>query len=213
MNDRDGDSTYDEDLFDAVAAVIGYELVAQFGLRRSPRDMPAMLADELLRRFDIRGEALDDVPSPEDWDRWPVIRHVSVDRSNRAHIELSTFPVPPESAHTIEWELPDRGRIGLTLASDGSVQEITLWPASLLLPPDVHADHPEPTTAADDLTAATAVGVHESSSEIAHAITQVLPLPDGGFGARCRCGWFETGPHNEGEIELIARAHAETHRR
>ena len=44
-------------------------------------------------------------------------------------------------------------------------------------------------------------------------LTEPLPLPAGGFGARCTCGWFETGPHQKpDDINLIIKEHAEIHR-
>ena len=203
----------DDDLFDAVTAVIADELCIQLQVRRSPAQIATLVTDELLRIFDVRPK--NGLPDPRLPERWPVIRHVSVDRQNRAHIELATFP-ELDGGHTVELELPDRGRMALTVANDGSVQEVTLWPASVLLPTDARADGPQPTTAADHVTARNDFGNWDfslSPREIAHAITQVLPLPESGFGARCRCGWFENGPHSEDEIDQIVRRHAESHTR
>lgn len=42
--------------------------------------------------------------------------------------------------------------------------------------------------------------------------TEVLPLPAGGYGARCTCGWFENGPHDERTIDQIVDDHADCHR-
>jgi hypothetical protein len=95
------------------------------------------------------------------------------------------------------------------------VQEVALWPASVLLPPDVWDDGPEPTSAADDITAPNDfwADFDRTPVEIAHAITQVLPLPERGFGARCRCGWFDNGPHDQADIDRVVREHAESHTR
>lgn len=44
-------------------------------------------------------------------------------------------------------------------------------------------------------------------------LTEVLPLPQGGFGARCSCGWFETGPVAAPEdIDCLVADHAAIHR-
>jgi hypothetical protein len=135
-----------EDLEDAVAAVIADELCAQLHVRRRPGEIAGLVADELLRAFDIRPRgALADPAVPDDW---PVIRHVNVDRTDQAHVELATLPaVTHPAVHA--FDLPGGGRVSVLVQPDGSVSEILLQPASRLLPQDAREERPRPASAAD----------------------------------------------------------------
>ena len=140
------DADADDAVQDAIAAVVADELLAQMLVRRNLSEIPSMIAYELVRGFDISGELVGGVAAPVD--DWPVVRHVTVDRHDRAHIELASFQWLRDGEQ-VQFDLPSGGSIAVRQAEDGTIQEIVIWPASRLLPADVQADGPQPTSAAD----------------------------------------------------------------
>lgn len=137
----------DDDLLDAIAAVVADELCAQLHVRREPRQIADLVADELLRCFVIT--PIREMPDPSLPDDWPVVRHITVDRADQAHVEVATFPSRPRETEEVTCALPGGGRVSVQVELDGTVSEILLWPASRLLPEDVREEGPRPTSAAD----------------------------------------------------------------
>src|SRR5438270_4850835 len=82
----EGVTDYDDDLVDPIAAVIAEELTQQLHVRRDIRQIPELVAIELLRNFRIeRPSETAELSRPD----WPILAYVRVDNGDQAHLELA----------------------------------------------------------------------------------------------------------------------------
>ncbi len=153
---NDGPSDPEDDEVDRVerfvSEVVAWELALGMGMGRELRDMPSLIADELMRSrgLDIRGTAsLEDSPAEDalPWP-WPVVRRVTHNEvTDTAHVELGNFnhsAMMPSIPHQVlEFRTPDAGRILVRLEDGDRIGRIEIWPASRLLPRDVWSEFTE----------------------------------------------------------------------